>query len=124
MCPYAGIIGLDADMSNGKIIGKGFPAGMTQTTLMGYYADGGAGDKKLVYGGIYFDTDVELLKNLDGLLHHEAFYGFENNSHVNTGQGFGSETHHPTVKAMLGEYQQLQPVGSSPMSPLSWAQWD
>lgn len=73
------------------------------------------------YGGIYFDTDVELLKNLDGLLHHEAFYGFENNSHVNTGQGFGSETHHPTVKAMLGEYQQLQPVGSSPMSPLSWA---
>lgn len=46
---YAGIIGLDADMSNGKIIGKGFPAGMTETTLMGYYASGGAGDKKLVY---------------------------------------------------------------------------
>lgn len=60
------------------------------------------------HGGIYFDTDVELLKNLDDLLHHEAFYGFENNSHVNTGQGFGSEAHHPTVKAMLDQYQQLQ----------------
>lgn len=46
---YAGIIGLDSDMSNGNIIGKGFPADMTETTLMGYYANGGAGDKKLVY---------------------------------------------------------------------------
>ena len=46
---YAGIIGLDADMNTGKIIGKGFPANMTETTLVGYYAGGGAGDKKLVY---------------------------------------------------------------------------
>ena len=46
---YAGIIGLDADMATGKIIGAGFPKGMTETTLMGYYAQGGAGDKKLVY---------------------------------------------------------------------------
>lgn len=46
---YAGIIGLDADMATGKIIGIGFPKGMTETTLMGYYAQGGAGDKKLVY---------------------------------------------------------------------------
>lgn len=46
---YAGIIGLDADMATGKIIGVGFPKGMTETTLMGYYAQGGAGDKKLVY---------------------------------------------------------------------------
>ena len=45
---YAGIIGLDADM-NGKIIGKSFPKSMKETTLMGYYAMGGAGDKKLVY---------------------------------------------------------------------------
>ena len=45
---YAGIIGLDADF-NGKIIGKGFPKGMKETTLMEYYASGGMGDKKLVY---------------------------------------------------------------------------
>lgn len=45
---YAGIIGLDADM-NGKLIGKGFPDGLTETTLSGYYAAGGSGDKKLVY---------------------------------------------------------------------------
>ena len=45
---YAGLIGLDSDL-NGNIIGKGFPEGLTETTLCGYYASGGQGDKKLVY---------------------------------------------------------------------------
>lgn len=45
---YAGIIGLDSDL-NGNLIGKGFSDGLTETTLMGYYASGGSGDKKLVY---------------------------------------------------------------------------
>ena len=45
---YAGIIGLDADLQ-GNLIGTGFPAGMAETTLSGYYAAGGSGDKKLVY---------------------------------------------------------------------------
>lgn len=45
---YAGIIGLDADLQ-GNLIGTGFPAGMAETTLSGYYAAGGRGDKKLVY---------------------------------------------------------------------------
>ena len=39
---------LDADFE-GKIIGKDFPAAVTETTLSGYYAAGGTGDKKLVY---------------------------------------------------------------------------
>lgn len=46
---YAGIIGLDADMNTGKIIGRGFHKNLNETTLMGYYADGGSGDKKLAY---------------------------------------------------------------------------
>lgn len=45
---YAGIIALDADFS-GNLIGKGFPDGMKDTTLSGYYAAGGLGDKKLIY---------------------------------------------------------------------------
>lgn len=45
---YAGIIALDADFS-GNLIGKGFPDGMKDTTLSGYYAVGGLGDKKLIY---------------------------------------------------------------------------
>ena len=45
---YAGLIALDADF-DGNVIGKGFPEGMQETTLSGYYAGGGFGDKKLVY---------------------------------------------------------------------------
>lgn len=45
---YAGIVGLD-QTADDKIIGTSFPDGMTETTLQGYYAAGGTGDKKLVY---------------------------------------------------------------------------
>lgn len=45
---YAGIIGLD-QTEDGKIIGTRFPRGLNETTLQGFYAEGGVGDKKLVY---------------------------------------------------------------------------
>lgn len=45
---YAGLIGLDADL-DGNLIGTGFSEDLTETTLTGYYAAGGSGDKKLVY---------------------------------------------------------------------------
>lgn len=37
------------------------------------------------FGGIYMDTDVEVLKPLDAFLHHAAFSGFESNSSLPTG---------------------------------------
>ena len=46
---YAGIIGLDSDLNSGNIVGSGFPDSLTSTTLSNYYAQGGTGDKKLVY---------------------------------------------------------------------------
>jgi len=45
---YAGFIGLD-QAEGGSIIGKKFPEGIKETTLIGYYESGGKGDKKLVY---------------------------------------------------------------------------
>lgn len=60
------------------------------------------------YGGVYFDTDVELIKPLEKLLEYEAFYGFENNEKVNTGQGFGAVSEHETVKAILQRYNELK----------------
>lgn len=44
----AGIIALDVD-TKGNIIGKELPTDTNTTTLIGYYENGGAGDKKLVY---------------------------------------------------------------------------
>lgn len=55
-------------------------------------------------GGIYFDTDVELVKPIDFLLENEAFFSFENPEYVNTGQGFGSVAHGEAVAAMVREY--------------------
>lgn len=45
---YAGIIGLDQDVQ-GHIIGTDFADGLKETTLTGFYALGGSGDKKQVY---------------------------------------------------------------------------
>lgn len=36
-------------------------------------------------GGVYMDTDVEVLKSLDPFLHHHAFSGFEDDKKVSTG---------------------------------------
>lgn len=37
------------------------------------------------YGGIYMDTDVEVVKPLDQFLHHQAFSGFESEKDIPTG---------------------------------------
>lgn len=59
------------------------------------------------HGGLYFDTDVELVKDPGELLRYEAFFGFENDASVNTGLGFGAQAHHPAVRAMLQCYLDL-----------------
>lgn len=61
------------------------------------------------HGGIYLDTDVEVVKSLDGLLGYEAFLGFENNENINTGQGFGCIPNHPAVHKMADVYKHLKP---------------
>ena len=67
------------------------------------------------YGGIYFDTDVEVLRSFSSLMQNDAFIGFENNKFVNSGQVFAAVPHHPVIQAMIEEYRRLhylQPDGS------------
>lgn len=59
------------------------------------------------YGGIYFDTDVEVVRSFDPLLNDGAFLGFETDEYVNTGEGFGAEANHPLVQQMIREYDQV-----------------
>ncbi len=62
------------------------------------------------YGGIYFDTDVELLRNPDFLLNAEAWFGFETEGEVvtmNSGLGFASVASGLGLKMMLKEYDAL-----------------
>ena len=37
------------------------------------------------FGGVYMDTDVELVSNIDKFLEHDAFSGFESTNYVPTG---------------------------------------
>lgn len=62
------------------------------------------------YGGIYLDTDVELIKTLDDLLENEAFFGIEAtpNKCIATGIGFGAEKENPMVKEILDQYSDLK----------------
>jgi len=55
-------------------------------------------------GGIYMDTDVELLKPLDFLLNNAAYFGFEDGIDINTGLGFGAQKGAPILKELMEDY--------------------
>lgn len=57
------------------------------------------------YGGIYLDTDVELVSDLDELLHNKMFMTFLENRRVNSGLGFGSIAGNPIIKEILQYYE-------------------
>lgn len=59
------------------------------------------------YGGIYLDTDVELIDNMDDLLYQEAFAGFECKQRVAFGLGFGARKHFQILKKMLDYYEHI-----------------
>ena len=59
------------------------------------------------YGGVYFDTDVEVLRDISPLLDDEGFIGFENEQFVNSGQVMAAVPHQPVVQAMIEEYKKL-----------------
>lgn len=57
-------------------------------------------------GGIYLDTDIIVLDNFDKFLNHDAFVGFENDTHPFTAV-FGAKPKHSLVKKMLDYYDNL-----------------
>ena len=57
------------------------------------------------YGGIYLDTDVELVAGMDALLQDQMFMGFLENRRVNSGLGFGSVKGNPILKEILQYYE-------------------
>ena len=66
------------------------------------------------YGGIYLDTDVEIIKNIDDLLENHAYIGFEREDLLGDGQGFGGEKGFPIFKEMMDVYDGLEEYIESP----------
>lgn len=65
---------------------------------------------KVIYenGGIYLDTDVEMIRNPDFLLKNKCYIGVQANEHLcNTGLGFGAEKTSPVVRKMLDRYDSV-----------------
>lgn len=56
------------------------------------------------YGGIYLDVDVEIIKSLDSLLTNTAYFGFDDNMHINTGFGFGAEKGNSILYDLIKDY--------------------
>lgn len=63
------------------------------------------------HGGIYLDTDVEMVRSFDDLLAHEAFFGFENTGNgaffVNCGHGFGAAAGHEAIRKARNIYERV-----------------
>lgn len=85
------------------------------------------------YGGVYFDTDVEIIKPFDDIIIKGNFMGFEVDPDgvntpgvyaprfcfaVNPGVGFGMEKEHPFMKRMLDLYSEL--TFDVPPTDIAW----
>ena len=69
-------------------------------------------------GGVYMDTDVEVLGSYDQFLHHHAFSGFETDGNVPTGM-MAAEKGSVWAKELLDQYKDrvfVQPDGSFDMT--------
>lgn len=58
------------------------------------------------FGGIYMDTDVEVIKPLDALLKYHAVSGFETEMYVPTGL-MAAEKDNIFIKELLSQYQSI-----------------
>lgn len=86
----------------------------------GFVPDYARLDIVCAHGGIYLDTDVELIKPLDNLLENRMFCGFEEDDCVNFGSGFGSVPGHPMLAEMMRRYENIhfrKPDGSFNLTP-------
>jgi mannosyltransferase OCH1-like enzyme len=62
------------------------------------------------YGGVYFDTDVEVIRSMEDILKRGPFMGFEflgDQMAVNPGLGLAAQPEMPLNKTMLDRYEGL-----------------
>ncbi len=60
------------------------------------------------YGGIYLDTDVEVVNRYDPLLSLRMMVGLDHNEHDIEAATWGSEKGNPALKVLLDKYDTLQ----------------
>lgn len=81
------------------------------------------------YGGIYFDTDVEVIRSMDDIIEKGAFMGMENGEFIAPGLGLGFDQGHALCKWYISYFSDkhfmpgqpsMVPVVTEHMKELGW----
>lgn len=109
-CPDCDII--EWNESNYDVTKNRYMCQAYQAKRWGFVSDYARLDVIYEHGGVYLDTDVELIRPIDELLNGNGFLGFEctpnekqQHVFVNTGEGFAAKAKDPIVKAMRDSYE-------------------
>lgn len=79
-----------------------------ENKMYGFVSDYARLDILYTYGGVYFDTDVELIKNLDNMLYQQAFCCVEKWQTINTGGGIGAVKGNCAIEKLLEMREHLK----------------
>ena len=71
------------------------------------------------YGGIYFDTDVEVIKPIDVIIEKGAFFGMENIGMVASGLGMAAYAHNEIYAEIIDSYKKTNFIKSNDMLDLT-----
>ncbi len=93
------------DESNYDFQKNTFMANAYKQKKWGFVTDYARLDIIYNYGGIYFDTDVEVLKPFDEFLKYPAFCGFESKYFIAWGLGFGAQKGNKIIKELMLKYE-------------------
>lgn len=96
------------DESNYDVLKNAYMAQAYESRMWGFVPDYARLDIVHSYGGIYLDTDVELLKPFGDMIKDSMFCGFESEHLVAFGLGFGAEKGHPLLSEMMQVYEHAQ----------------
>lgn len=113
LCPNCEIVEWNEsnyDVTKNKYMYQAF-----QAKRWGFVSDYARLDIIYEHGGIYLDTDVEIIRDITELINGDGFLGFEKTPNekddmvcVNTGEGFGAKPKDETIKALRDVYDTLE----------------
>lgn len=58
-------------------------------------------------GGLYFDTDVEIIKSIDDIIANGPFMAMEDDNSIASGLGMGAEAHMDSLNIIVQEYEKF-----------------
>ncbi len=96
------------DESNYDVKKNAFIEGAYNSKKWAFVSDFARLDILYREGGLYLDTDVEMIKSFDDFLGWDFFCGFEYEQYVNFGLGYGAKAASPILENIIKQYEQME----------------